>query len=232
MFLLREQHPYSGMRISTVTTAYEDCVCLSSLGYIAKVLGVTVTELLPYFFSSLVGKDIFRMEQPNQEIDCIHSYFTHFRAFSICPKSPYSASANPHANNLIHLIGALAGDARSLNATSQPEAAINDMAILAGYIAEFFLSTGKFSRAILGEGEESEDEDDSSDDESLTGSATGIEVKERTPGALYKYVKSQGSKMQPISIERYQTVVRKRDPRAGTIAAWITDAFPETGTQD
>ena len=90
------------------------------------------------------SRNLTAMLYPDQEIEVGDSYFSHFRAFGFSPKSPYSATAVPYLYNLIHLVGAYMGDNRSLNAVAMQDAAINQMAILAGYIGEYFVGSGDY----------------------------------------------------------------------------------------
>ncbi len=73
-------------------------------------------------------------------MDIPDSYFSHFRAFGFPPKSPYSATAVPYIFNLVHLTGAYMGDTRSLNAVAMQDAAINQIALVAGFIGDYFIS--------------------------------------------------------------------------------------------
>ena len=130
--------PWSLMRVTTVTSAYKGCNGLLSLNHLSKKLGLPLEEALGYVMNQDAVRDLLALLHPHQEVDITDSYFTHCRAFGFTPKSPYSAMAVPHIFNYIHLTGAYMGDARSLNAVAIPDAGINQIAGITGFLGEYF----------------------------------------------------------------------------------------------
>ena len=110
MVLAKAPAPWTLMRIATVTSAYEGCNGLLSIGHFSKKLGLQPEEALGYVMFREAARNLTTMLHPHQEVETGDSYFSHFRAFGFSPKSPYSATAVPYFYNLVHLVGAYMGD--------------------------------------------------------------------------------------------------------------------------
>lgn len=110
-------HPLANLRIGTTGSRFRDCAALISYGYLADLLGMTKnTDVMDWVFLEHVGNDIDRIMTSEDELLDNYSYFPYHVDLGLVTKSAFSATANPHFFEWVHVIGALMKSPRSLNA--------------------------------------------------------------------------------------------------------------------
>ena len=217
MILIRSPAPWSLMRLTTVTTAYEACNALLSMNHFAKKLSLSVSDVMGYVLFREAAKDLSRMLKPGQEVEQEDSFFVHFRALGLSPKSPYSATAAPYFYNLVHLTGAYMGDPRSMNAVAMVDASINQIVILVGFLGDYFTGSGDFGLYIGADARAAE----------IKAKATGQTlIPQRSPARLLQAIKQNGNKMPTVIRNRFKLVAKNHGAlRPHSIGEWIAKSL-------
>ncbi|QCF24328.1 nucleoprotein [Frog lyssa-like virus 1] len=234
MFLMKFESEFSGLRLGTVVTAYEDCSGLTSLTYYTNRLGLKGSEAVSYFFHVKVGEDLQKLWKVGQEIEKPDSYFVHFKALGLIGKSPYASSAVGYLYNCIHFTGSYMGDPRSLNAVVISDSSPNELSVLGGYIGYAFLGRGSFERVLFRDQEDKDEFDqvrESKEDIEQEGSISDFgdnaleEDARMTPTKLYNYMVANGYSLTEEMKFRFKSVSSSVVPRPGTFAEFLKNAY-------
>ncbi|CAG4949537.1 unnamed protein product [Parnassius apollo] len=135
-------HPYACMRIGTTGSRHRDCAALISYGYLLNLLGMTnTTDVMDWVFIEQVGNDIDRMMKEEEELMETHSYFPYHVDMSLVLKSAYSATANPHFFEWVHITRALLRTSKSCNARHITESRATDILANAACLAYAYSTT-------------------------------------------------------------------------------------------
>ncbi|CAG9824060.1 unnamed protein product [Phaedon cochleariae] len=148
-------HHLSNMRIGTTGSRYKDCAALMSLGYIMDLLGLdNLSDLFEWVFLNKIGDEIDSMMKENEELCDQYSYFPYQVDLGLVNKSKYSAAANPHFFEFIHLIGCLLRSQRSMNARHICDSQSMDMLQNSACVAYVYSHTFKVTKVYAKDEEE------------------------------------------------------------------------------
>lgn len=121
MMLARiRSHPLAPIRVATLASRYSQCGAIQALGYLWETLGWPREKLGAYIWIDGIAQDLVRILKKGEELGAPHSYFPNAVDLGVITTSPYAASRNPRFNIFCHVIGALLGNPRSINAFYQP----------------------------------------------------------------------------------------------------------------
>ncbi|AZL49340.1 nucleoprotein, partial [Cuiaba virus] len=111
----------AAVRIGTLGSRYKDQSVWVSLGYFSRITGFTGSKFLDWIWDGMLADQLERICTPGQEDDDDYSYFPYGHDFCYIPVSAYSAVMNPEMHCYIHMVGALLGKKRSINARNMEE---------------------------------------------------------------------------------------------------------------
>lgn len=215
-------HSLSSLRIGTTGSRFRDCAALLSFGYLTDLLGMSkITDLMDWVFLEHIGNDIDRMMTSKDELLDNYSYFPYHMDLGLVTKSAFSATANPHFFEWVHVIGALMKAQRSLNAKHISDSRSLDILANAACVAYAFSHTFAFSKVNTESGAElvNQDDDDEDSDDSDGSNTDEINkiLKSRNPTAWCTLIKSTG--MIPKKVKRFVvcSMSGSTDIRKGTI---------------
>jgi len=136
MFLMKFQdHELSYLRVGTIPTRYKDCTSLTSISKLAESTGMSIRDLSEWMWSTALAAEMLQINDGEQEIENMDSYFPYMIEMKISTKSPYSAPANPNIYTWIHIVGSSLRLPRSLNAKLLQNCAIMNVVYNAGVFA-------------------------------------------------------------------------------------------------
>lgn len=222
-------HQYANLRIGTIGSRYRDCAALLSFGYISAFLGMDrLTEVLDSVFVEQVGKDIDRMMMSTDERVNQFSYFPYHVDMGLVMKSAYSASANPHFFEWVHIIGTLLKSSRSMNAAHVCDARLPDIISNAACVAFAHANNVSFTKVYTENGvplkATEEEEEDATGGES---NAVDDVLKTRDPKDRCSMLQGMDGDV-PTPVKNYMKKIISgfTDPRSGTIAASLVNLAP------
>lgn len=140
-------HSLASLRIGTTGSRFRDCAALLSYGYITELLGMSkITDVMDWVFIEHIGNDIDRMMISKDELLDNYSYFPYHVDLGLVTKSAFSATANPHFFEWVHIIGALMKSQRSLNAKHISDSRSLDILANAACVAYVYSHTFAFAK--------------------------------------------------------------------------------------
>lgn len=215
-------HPLANMRIGTTGSRFRDCAALISYGYIMDILGMpNATDLMDWVFIEQIGSDIDRMMTSDDELDDPYSYFPYHVDMGLVTKSAFSATANPHFFEWVHLIGSLMRSTRSLNARHISDSRALDILANAACVAYAHAHTFSFTKVYTEDGEELQVQDDDLDQGgacAAPGSELDAILKSRDPESWCIMIQSSSGEL-PLAVKKFiaKSVLSASDIREGTM---------------
>lgn len=170
MFLYRfPTHELSTIRLSTIGSRYRDCAGLLSLGFIVNLLGMANgSELAQWIFLERTGEELITMMRPEEESEKAESYFPYQIDLGLVTKSHYSAVSNPFFFQWVHIIGALSGSTRSINAKQFSDTQLSNIITNAGAVAYAYRHVANIQKVFSDKDDPITTEEDSIEAEIVT----------------------------------------------------------------
>lgn len=218
MFLYRyPTHELSTIRLSTIGSRYRDCAGLLSLGFIVNLLGMANgSELAQWIFLEKTGEELITMMRPEEESDKSDSYFPYQIDLGLVTKSHYSAVANPFFFQWVHIIGALSGSIRSINAKQFSDTQLSNIITNAGAVAYAYRHVANIQK-VFSDKDDPVGEEDTFDEEVVTDI-----LNTRSPDTWYSAIKAEGNKLPEVAkdfVIRASNAIE--NPREGTIGRFL-----------
>lgn len=85
------KHPFSEVRLGTITSRFKDCSALMDLSFLCEILGGDVGTTGSWVWSQKLRDDLVRLNKDHEEADRVDSYTPYMMEIQLSPKSPYSA---------------------------------------------------------------------------------------------------------------------------------------------
>ncbi|QQP18745.1 putative nucleoprotein [Soybean thrips rhabdo-like virus 1] len=214
-------HRFAKIKVATLSSRFRDCGGLSAIKFLTGLIGTSTTsEALKYVMDSRAGAEIVRLSNDRGEMILPNSYFPYFRDLALCPKSPYSSSANPAIYNFTYCLGTFLGRTRAFNARLFSDDGIRNSVNLAAYVA-YYVGNWVKTEIVLESAEvldmlNNKQSKDDEDDES--------EVHDH----LFIYtaiLKHNGSVPKEIKDQLKKEMERQKEMREGTIGFYIKSSF-------
>lgn len=116
-FFIHERHPWANIRVATIGSRYRDCAALTSLLHATRILGLKdIADFIDWTSNYTISVEMSAMLCQEEEDGIINSYFPYKFDFGLVTRSAFSARINPAVHSLCHILGAMFGNVRSLNA--------------------------------------------------------------------------------------------------------------------
>ncbi|CAD0193876.1 unnamed protein product [Chrysodeixis includens] len=177
-----------------------------------------LTDVMDWVFIEQIGTDIDRLMDTEDELNLPFSYFPYHVDLGLVIKSAYSASANPHFFEWVHLIGALVRSPRSMNAKHITDSLMLDLIANAACVAFAFSGNFSFKKVYTETGEEEVLPADEDEDEPSEADMNEEILKSRDPTKWCMLLQScQGNLPQKVKLFINRAVKQIDDPREGTI---------------
>lgn len=159
MFYSRfRDHELAILRMCTLTSRFKDCAALLGLGYLANILGVTISDVAEWVFVDRMRREFQQLMHPNQEIDLLESFCPYLMDLGLSKKSPYSSSANPNLHTWIHTVGCTFKVDRSKHARMMSDACLTDVITNAQLLSFAFIKATNLVNVIAADPRQGKEE--------------------------------------------------------------------------
>ncbi|CAH2088827.1 unnamed protein product [Euphydryas editha] len=225
-----KNHPDAMLRIGSLTSRFRDCAALLSMGYAMSILNIKAGTLMDWVFIKAMAIEVNRVATRGQESGKTDSYFPYQSDMGIVTKSAYSSNANPYLHTWIHMIGALLGHQRSINARYIFEGNLADISLNAVLITWAFARGGElnpqFSRRRERYGDDIMPEEEDDEGDAGVHDTIWVTTQGREAQTWYALLKNGGFKIPGV----VSKVIRRqrdkiRNPREDTIGEYVKNNF-------
>lgn len=136
MFLYRfPRGEYSRTRYGTLILRHLGFSAFNDISCMRKLLSVdSDLKAFEWFFTTEASNELYQITKKREELDNEHSYVHYGLALGLTEKSPFAAASNPNIHFIVHALGSLLHNIRSLNAILPPNIAYKVGAINAAII--------------------------------------------------------------------------------------------------
>lgn len=149
-FFINDRHQWSSIRMATIGSRYRDCAALTSLSHITKILGLKdIADFIDWTSNYTISLEMSSMLCQEEEDGVINSYFPYQVDFGLVSRSAFSARMNPAIHTYCHILGAMFGNLRSLNARFFLEEDLPGVIFNAQWVGCVFLTSIKQQRAFI-----------------------------------------------------------------------------------
>ena len=229
-FIHFESSKWASVRVCTLQSRYRDCATVSTIDHLAGIFGKPLRECLLYVFSHRVAEEVKALIKGGEELGEASSYSPYLKDLQLSAKSPYSASVSPSLHTWVHFTGALTGSERSKNARMFSENQNRTLLEHAIWIAHYINVGGETGGYFFSNAADREeyrlafyDQADLGGVQEAQNGIGGVPKKIDSPLALCILIKAQQGVPDAI-YNMFAIIVSKfRDPRPGTVAAWLAD---------
>lgn len=87
-FCMFKKHPFSLVKVGTLTTRFKDCTTLTGLLYLNKITKLTNSEISRWIWLKYLADDLQELTKEGNEYDELDSYMPYFTSLLLSDKSP------------------------------------------------------------------------------------------------------------------------------------------------